>query len=346
MMLCDVAVVGAGPAGVAAAIKSAEAGYSTIMLEEGGRHSAKPCGGVLTAACVDVLSHELGLSLPEWVLSTPASLGLFYVSPSGYGGRVKNYKLVNIDRSAFNEWLRSEAEDRGVKAMYNTRLVGLERCGKEVLVKVKRGGKVETLAAGFLVGADGALSKTRTALHPGANFKLARVVQEHWDGDCHLEDCFYTLLLKASVTPLYGYLIPKGSTFIVGAGAPTIKEAEASVSRVREVLEGMGFKPRRLLRREHWFIPHGTVLYGSGNVILVGDAGGFCNPFSGEGIRFALETGGAVRRALEYEDNFSEVYRREVEELAYFIRTLSDFTANLDDDAREKFVKHELRRIL
>ncbi len=345
-MLCDVVVVGAGPAGVAAAIKSAESGYSAIVVEKGDKPSAKPCGGILTTACMDVLSCELGLSLPEKVLSSPASLGLFYVSPSGYGGKLRNYRLINVDRSAFNEWLRSEADDRGVKVMYNARLVGFEHYRREVLVKVKRGGKVERLAARFLIGADGALSKTRMLLHQDACFKLAPVVQEHWEGDGSLEDCFYMLLLGASVTPLYGYLIPKGSAFIVGAGAPTLREAKASVSRVKESLEGMGFKPRRLLRREHWFIPHGTVLHGGGNVVLTGDAGGFCNPFSGEGVRFALETGAAAGRALEDEDNFSETYRQEVEELASLIRVLSHFTTNLDDEAREKFVRRELRRIL
>ncbi|MEM2829393.1 MAG: FAD-dependent oxidoreductase, partial [Candidatus Jordarchaeales archaeon] len=73
MKLCDLIVVGAGPAGVAAAIKSAEAGYSTIIVEKSeGRR--KPCGGVLTTACIDVLSRELNLSLPENVLSSPSSL--------------------------------------------------------------------------------------------------------------------------------------------------------------------------------------------------------------------------------------------------------------------------------
>lgn len=343
LKLCDLIVVGAGPAGVAAAIKSAEAGYSTIIVEKSeGRR--KPCGGVLTTACIDVLSRELNLSLPENVLSSPSSLSLFYVSPSGYGGRVRNYSLVNVERRAFDEWLRSEAYERGAKLLYGASLVDIEQRGREVIVNVKHRGRVEKLAAKFLVGSDGALSKVRRALYPETSFKLASVVQEHWDGNGEIEDCFYMLLLGSDVTPLYGYLIPKGSTLIIGAGAPTLREARASLARVKDALKEMDFKPYRLVRKEHWFIPQGTVLYGDGNIVLAGDAGGFCNPFSGEGIRFALETGAAAAQALKNEDGFSESYKGEVEEIASLIKVLSQFMVRLDDEARDEFVKRELRR--
>lgn len=344
LKLCDLVVVGAGPAGAAAAIKSAEAGYSTIIVEKS-EGQQKPCGGVLTTACIDVLSRELRLSLPENVLSSPSSLGLLYVSPSTHVGRIRNYVFVNVERRAFDEWLRSEAYERGAKLLYGARLVGIEQCGREVIVNVKRRGRVEKLAARFLVGSDGALSKVRRILYPKASFKLASVVQEHWERNGVLEDCFYMLLLGTEVTPLYGYLIPKGSAFIVGAGAPTLREARASLARVKEALKEMGFKPCRLLRKEHWFIPQGTVLYGDGNVVLAGDAGGFCNPFSGEGIRFALETGVAAAQALKNGDGFSESYKGEVEEIASLIEVLSKFMERLDDEARDEFVKRELRRI-
>ncbi|MEM1717821.1 MAG: geranylgeranyl reductase family protein [Thermosphaera sp.] len=342
----DLIVAGAGPAGASATIKSAEEGYNTLLVEKGSVQACKPCGGVLTEVCVDVLAHELGLSLPKSVLSTPGKLGLFYVSPSGYRGRVKSYRLVNIERHAFDKWLRREAESRGVELLYGARLVDIKQHGGEVTVAVKLGGRVERIEARFLVGADGVFSKARRTLFPGAHFKTASVVQEHWKGDGELEECFYMLLLGRNITPLYGYLIPKGDFFIVGSGASTLREAKSSIGKVKEVLEGLGFKLRRLLRREHWFIPQGTVLHGQGNVLLVGDAGGFCNPFSGEGIRFAVETGTAAARALEHEDNPLERYVDDVDGITLLVKSLSQLTNKLDDEKREAFVRRELRRIL
>ena len=113
----DVIVVGAGPAGVASALKCAIKGYKTILLEKGqpGRH--KPCGGIVPTLCCDLLEEEFGLELPPEVMCSPKTLGLFYVPPSGRdnGGERSNYQLINLDRDRFDEWLCLSAEDLGVK---------------------------------------------------------------------------------------------------------------------------------------------------------------------------------------------------------------------------------------
>jgi len=221
-------------------------------------------------------------------MSKPSTLGLFYVSPSGYKGYLKNYVLVNIERRLFDKWLCGEAKRRGVKILYGTRFLTLDQRENHVIVKAKREKDTLLLRTKYLIGADGVLSAVRRALYPGLKFAVAIVVQEHWRLDAELAPYFYMFLLDENITPLYGYIIPKSSGCIVGLGAPVDKISSASINayidRFRAILNNeIPVRFKGLIGREVWFIPQGDIVTGKRNVVLVGDAGGFCNPFSGRG---------------------------------------------------------------
>ena len=86
---------------------------------------------------------------------------------------------------------------------------------------------------------------------------------------------------------------------------------------------------------------------GRGNVLLVGDAAGFCNSFSEEGIRFAIENGLAVGYAVEeMKDNkgsLIENYSTETESFGTFVQKTHGLATSLTDTNRE-FVVDELKR--
>jgi heterodisulfide reductase subunit A-like polyferredoxin len=79
--MLDVVIVGAGPAGISSALKCAENGYNTLIIEEGKK--IKPCGGIAPLVLLSDLKQKLGLKMPLSLLSYPKMLGLFYVPPSG-----------------------------------------------------------------------------------------------------------------------------------------------------------------------------------------------------------------------------------------------------------------------
>jgi geranylgeranyl reductase family protein len=344
----DVLVVGAGPAGSAAAIKCAEVGLSTLLIDKAalGRH--KPCAGVLPSVATYVLS-ELGLELPPTVLSEPGELGIFYVPPSGRvnGGALKNYHVFNLDRDLFDRWLVEKAVESGAHLQTETTLLTINEreCVEAVL---KTGSGITKVKVGYVIGADGAYSTVRRCLEGKYRKQpLLTVIQEYWDGEGEFENYFYTILNRR-VSPTYGYVLKKRSYLIVGTGSTEPKQAIESLELLKGWLaKEFGFKPRALKKREAGFLPYGECYLGCGRVLLTGDAAGLCNRFSGEGIRFALESGVAaaesVKKAKSGGISVLEVYKRQMQPLVDFVKETAHLHSK-DDLWLEEFVLAELKR--
>ena len=346
----DVIVVGAGPAGVASALKCTKKGYNTLLLEreQPGRH--KPCGGIIPTLCADLLEEEFGVKLPPDVMCSPKTLGLFYVPPSGRanGGDLRNYKLFNLDRDRFDQWLCETAEGSGVKVLYGAKFLEFHRSGM-IKVMVKEKESITEIKSRYLIGADGVFSKVRRQLYPNLEWKMLKIFQEYWRAKGDFAEYFY-VFLKGDITPSYAYLIPKNGLFVIGTGAPMRYPVSIHrcLGRFKEWLgQEFAFKPLSLERKEIGIIPHHSPLNGKGNVILAGDAAGFCNSFSGEGIRLAIESGIAASEAItqaEHGGRLSSLYAQQVKGLSEFIRKTYRFSIALGDSAREKFVATQLKR--
>ncbi len=351
MQSFDVIVVGGGPAGATSALKCSQLGFNTLLVEKGAPDRHKPCGGVLPTICIDIL-NELGLKIPVDVMCSPPAVGLFYVPPSGRmnGGCLRNYRLLNVNRDRFDEWLRKEAENSDVLTLYEAEFLKFKR-NRGVKVFIKVDGHVTELSSRYLIGADGAFSTVRRQLYPNMEVETLMVLQEHWSGGGDFDECFY-VFLKGDITPTYGYVIPKDGHLVVGVGSPKWHHTPASacLSRLKEWLRReFAFNPIRLERRETAAIPCSAPICGEEDVILIGDAAGFCNRFSGEGIRLAIESGiaagEAVGQAERDLETLSSLYALQVESLTNFISRTHEFAISLTDYEREKFIESELARI-
>ena len=351
MKSVDVVVVGGGPAGSACAITCVRQGLNTVLLEKGMRGRHKACGGVMPTICSLILEDDLGLKIPEEVMCSPRTLGLFYVPPSGRksGAAMQNYRLLNINRDRFDQWLCQEAKKSGVEVFHDTEFIESETADS-LKVRVKKQDDIIELESRFLIGADGVFSKVRQQLYPDSERQTMMILQEWWRAKGEFEEHFYTFL-KEEVTPAYGYLIPKDGLFLIGTGAP--KDHPISISeclqRFKEWLSAeFSFEPISLERKEGGAIPYHSLFSGEGNIILVGDAAGFCNPFSGEGIRFGIESGIMAGEAVEQAGTsgitLSELYNQQVQGLSEFIRNIYEFSISLTDETREEFVSTELQR--
>ena len=344
----DVLIVGAGPAGSAAAIKCAKAGLNTFLIDRAalGRH--KPCAGILPTVATYVL-NELGLRLPSTVLSEPTELGIFYVPPSGRanGGALRNYRVFNLDRALFDRWLVEKAAEAGVHLQTETTLLTLSQ--KEfVEAELKTGSSIRKVKASYVIGADGAQSTVRRCLEEGyMQQPLLTVSQEYWEGKGEFGDYFYTIL-NTKITPTYGYLLKKKNNLIIGTGSTEPKQAIKSLSSLKNWLsKEFDFRPLLLKKREVGFLPYGDCYLGCGRILLAGDAAGLCNRFSGEGIRFALESGIAAAESIKNAENGEidvvESYRCQMQPLLDFVKETTHLHSK-DDLWREEFVLAELKR--
>ncbi len=348
----DTIVVGGGPAGTSSAMRCVQLGLKVLLIEKGKKGRHKPCGGILTPACVDIIWEALNVEMPQNVMATPNTIGLYYVPPSGRknSGSLSNYKLFNINRDLFDSWLLTLAEQSGAEVWDETQLLGVDETDS-IRVSVNRKGQIFSITTQYLIGADGVYSAIRMHLNGRIKQKTASVLQEYCKAKGDFGDYFY-VFFKGEISPLYSYVIPKDDLYIIGVGIPTTDFAAIN-SRVAKFMDWLReeFKLKLIHRckKEVWAIPIGSTFRGEGNVILTGDAAGFCNTFSGEGIRLAIASGvaagKAIQNALSTQQPLALAYARHVKWIDQLTHATCDFATGLTDRDREEYVKSEINRI-
>lgn len=348
----DVIVVGGGPAGSSAAITCAERGLDTLLVERGEVGKHKPCGGVIPRVCTELLTDSLGVEISGRASCHPRSLGLFYVPPSGRGGggEVRGYRLHNINRDELDKALLEAAREAGADVRLRMSLRGLKQGdGVKATFVDGEGRRLEVSARG-LVGADGVNSVVGRILY-GHEARKLFVYQEQVEAEGDFDDHFYALF-RGSVSPSYGYVIPKDGLLVLGVGvlSPQARSLPSPLKPLKEWLAvEFGYRQLRVERRETWPIPYGYVRLGQDAIILAGDAAGLCNPLSGEGIRWAIESGIAAGESMEAALLSGEppmkVYIKGIGQIERIIKNIYDFVSGLSDEGREEFVRREIARV-
>jgi geranylgeranyl reductase family protein len=309
----DVIVVGAGPAGSATAYHLAQAGLDVLLLEKTTFPREKVCGDGLTPrATRQLIKMGVDLDAPGWVRNKGLRIlggGVRLELPWPDLASYPDYGLVRT-RLDFDQILAERAVAAGVRLRMNTAVtepVVDERTQRITGVVAKTAEGEVTFRAPLVVAADG--NSTRLSLAMGLRKRDDRpmgvAVRRYYTSPRHDDDYLESWLELWDgdrLLPGYGWVFGVGDgTSNVGLGLLNTSEAFKNVDY------------RGLLRRwlanmpEEWgyveenatgpvrgaALPMGfnrTPHYTRG-LLLVGDAGGMINPFNGEGIAYAMESG-------------------------------------------------------
>ncbi|MEU3752637.1 geranylgeranyl reductase family protein [Streptomyces olivoreticuli] len=288
----DVVVVGAGPAGASAAHAAASAGRRVLLLEKAELPRYKTCGGGIIGPSRDALPPGFELPLRERVHAVTFSL-------NGKLSRTRRSKRMLfglINRPEFDAGLVEAAKNAGAEVRTGVTVSRVEQHGPAVpdrrTVAVVLGDG-RTVLARAVVGADG--SAGRIGAHVGveleqvdlgleAEIPVPPTVAEDWAGR--------VLIDWGPIPGSYGWVFPKGDTLTVGVisergdGSGTKRYLEDFIAR----LGLAGFEPSitsgHLTRCRSDDSP-----LSRGRVIVCGDAAGLLEPWTREGISFALRSG-------------------------------------------------------
>ncbi|MEV0112789.1 geranylgeranyl reductase family protein [Streptomyces sp. NPDC050844] len=288
----DVVVVGAGPAGASAAYAAAVAGRSVLVLEKAELPRYKTCGGGIIGPSRDALPPGFELPFRDRVHAVTFSLDGKFARTR----RSKQMLFGLINRSEFDQQLVEHAQKAGAEVRTGVTVARVEQHGsavpdrRTVAVVLQDG---ETVLARAVVGADG--SASRIGAHVGvkldqvdlgleAEIPVPPSVAEDWAGR--------VLIDWGPMPGSYGWVFPKGGTLTVGVisargeGAATKRYLEDFIAR----LGLAGFEPSissgHLTRCRSDDSP-----LSRGRVVVCGDAAGLLEPWTREGISFALRSG-------------------------------------------------------
>jgi menaquinone-9 beta-reductase len=312
----DVIVVGAGPAGSTTAYHLAQAGLDVLVLEKATFPREKVCGDGLTPRAVKCLVSMGVDTRPEdgWIrnhglriLGGGMRLQLPWPDLSAY----PSYGLVR-PRADFDEVLIRHAQKAGVRVHEGVNVTGPvidERTARVTGVVVANN---VTYRAPLIVAADG--NSSRLSLGIGLRKRDDRpmgvAVRTYYRSPRHEDDWLESWLELWSrgdsgndnLLPGYGWIFGVGDgTSNVGLGILNTSSAFGNTDYRALLQRWLDSTPQEWGYREEnrtapirgAALPMGfnrTPHYTRG-VLLVGDAGGMVNPFNGEGIAYAMESG-------------------------------------------------------
>jgi geranylgeranyl reductase family protein len=319
----DVIVVGAGPAGATTAFYLAQSGLDVLVLEKSRFPREKVCGDGLTPRAVKTLVN-MGISVSEqdgWVrnkglrvIGAGKRLELPWPELASYPG----YGLVRT-RLDLDETLARRAQQAGARLLEGVTVTGPvldDRTGRitGVVAKAADGGDDRTYRARVVVAADGNSSRLSVAmgLRKRDDRPLGVAVRTYFTSPRHDDDyleSWLDLWDGDRLLPGYGWIFGMGDgTSNVGLGLLNTSAAFGHTdyhALLRKWLEGMpaewGFTEENQTQPIRGAaLPMGfnrTPHYHQG-LLLVGDAGGMVNPFNGEGIAYAMESGEILARTI------------------------------------------------
>lgn len=282
----DVVVVGAGPAGLAAASAAAAAGARTIVLERAEHPRYKTCGGGLIGASRAAAGGLIDVPARDEITSATVTLrgGQEYTRSHG------KPLLAMVVRDEFDAALLKRAEENGAQVRQRAQVRAIDQADGHATARLADGTGV---TARVLIGADG--SSGVTARHVGAEFDQVDLgleleiavpdrVAGEWKGR--------VLLDWGKIPASYGWVFPKRDRLTVGVIAAR-GQGEATKAYLREFVGRLGLSGFETVQDSGHLTRcrRDSSPLRKGQVIVAGDAAGLLDPWTREGISFALRSG-------------------------------------------------------
>ncbi len=324
MTAWDALIVGAGPAGSALGAGLARSGARVVLVERAHHPRPKACAEYASPRIVEELAR-IGLAPHAWAPDAVALEGMDIHAGShavriSYADRRGPRPAWGVDRQRLDARLASHAADAGADLRDGTTLVRISQDDGRVRgarVRDARTGRDETIEARWVVGADGARSVLARLLGVERPVRFPRRLGlvAHYEGVGELRDhgemhVGHGIYVGLAPTP--------GGELNVGMALPMTDGGRPANARYAAAIESLAAVRARLAAsaritpiRGASPIGHRVSSAAGPGWLLVGDAAGFVDPFTGEGIFRALRSARAAAHAICAGGDVPAAYQRE-----------------------------------
>ncbi len=308
----DVIVIGAGPAGSTTAKVVASEGFDVQLIEKRKLGETKACGGLLSYKVMKELcpNTDIGKRVSRIVFCFP------------WGKKIEeNMDAIVVSRGVFDRILAEEAKKRGAELTTETKVTNVKRENglMRVYMKNLNDGSLSSTSCKIIMFADGPMTLAAKAF-PGVGFEgnpnnLALGVRYELECINHVVDHCEVHFGSDLSSWGYGWVFPGKNLLNVGVGS-LLSKLGKSRKRIKETLSNFTIKRNVSSEKitETRILEFGAALIPltparkmfSHSILVVGDAAGMVNPLLGAGIDYAVHAaelaGQTASEALERRD--------------------------------------------
>ena len=290
----DVAIIGSGPSGASTAFYLGKKGISTVIIEKETLPRYKTCGG----GFVNRGRKNMPFDISEVIEKEFYAVDSYFNKNLHYQSKKEEPIITMIMRDAFDHLLVKTAKEFGVTLLENHTLKNIDFKDNKAILTTSE----ENISSDFVIAADGVLSPT--AKMAGWKEETRNLIPAlEYEVEVSKED--FNRLSKQvrfdiDAVPFgYAWSFPKKNH--LSLGVLTTKKRKINLKEYyKKYLETLGIK--EIINEEaHGFqipIAPRTDGFVKNNVFLIGDAAGFAEPITAEGISNAILSGKLVAEAL------------------------------------------------
>jgi geranylgeranyl reductase family protein len=282
----EVIIIGGGPSGASAGRMAGKLGLNALLLEKEVFPRYKPCGGGVSDHAISYLDFELPPEIIEWEIT-----GVNIIFKDQSIKARKGHRLsVLVSRDKFDNFLLEKAKETGIEIHTGEKAL----CCREMPDCVEVDTKEGTYRARFAIVAEGAQGLVKTCVRPAdtrEEYGICVVAEIPAEEREIKERLGKNVELYFGVAGGgYGWIFPHKTYYSVGNGG-IVKNFPHPRRSVLEFLRENGFSGDYKLHGHK--IPLGGIKrkITSSRVLLSGDAAGFVDAYTGEGLPYAIISG-------------------------------------------------------
>ena len=291
----DAVIVGGGPGGSTAAYLLSKFGFQVLVIDKENFPRPKLCGGLLTDKTFRLLNRVFGETesslTDKHILDFRADHYEVFYKDKLMVKKHSEIPFLFVDRKIYDSFLLGKAREAGAEIIEGEKVQAVDFSTTEVVTSTGK-----RFSSRFIVGADGVNSVIRKEL-----FSAGRVDAHEWrrnlatglevfvNRDETTKAIDHPTLFFGFVRWGYSWVFPNKDVIVVGSGGLNTTNRSDFLKSFHDFLSSLNLNQERVSRIAGHPVPYGNFLRKpvSDNFLLVGDAAGFVDPITGEGIFYA-----------------------------------------------------------